>query len=82
VPWRHTGATAHASVPHAFLASIDSAGGIPAIAVCLENHKARRELRQCASLDPRFARDIGFTSDELAVVCAAPPWKAVTRPPS
>jgi hypothetical protein len=30
----------------------------------------------------RFARDIGFSSDELAVVCAAPPWKAVTRPPS
>jgi hypothetical protein len=52
------------------------------IEVWLENHKARRELRRCASLDPRFARDIGFSSDELAVVCAAPPWKAVTRPPS
>jgi hypothetical protein len=52
------------------------------IQVWLENHEALRELRRCASLDPRFARDIGFTSDELAVVCAAPPWKAVTRPPS
>jgi len=52
------------------------------IQVWLENHEARRELRRCASLDPRFARDIGFTSDELAVVCAAPPWKAVTRQPS
>jgi catechol 2,3-dioxygenase-like lactoylglutathione lyase family enzyme len=30
VPWRHTSATAHASVPHACVASIGSAGGVPA----------------------------------------------------
>jgi hypothetical protein len=48
------------------------------IAVWLENH--RRELRRYASLDPRFARDIGFTSDALAVVCAAPAWGACYAP--
>jgi catechol 2,3-dioxygenase-like lactoylglutathione lyase family enzyme len=30
VPWRHTSVTAHASVPHACVASIGSAGGLPA----------------------------------------------------
>ena len=81
VPWRHTSATAHASVPD--VRRVHWLGRWRArIEVWLENHKARRELRRCASLDPRFARDIGFSSDELAVVCAAPPWKAVTRPPS
>jgi hypothetical protein len=81
VPWRHTSATAHASVPHVRRVHWLGRWRVR-IEVWLENHKARRELRRCASLDPRFARDIGFSSDELAVVCAAPPWKAVTRPPS
>ena len=30
VPWRHTSATAHASLPHACVAPIGSAGGVPA----------------------------------------------------
>jgi hypothetical protein len=32
----------------------------------------RDELRRCASLVPRIAREIGLTPDERATVCAAP----------
>jgi hypothetical protein len=45
-----------------------------------ENYAARRRLRQCASLDPRFPKDIGLTPGELAMLCAAPPWRSVMRP--
>jgi hypothetical protein len=45
-----------------------------------DNHIARQRLQRCASLDWRFAKDIGLTPGELAIVCAAPPWKAVVRP--
>jgi hypothetical protein len=50
------------------------------VLVCFKNIAARRGLRRCASQDPRFARDIGLTPDELAMICTGPPWKAVTRP--
>lgn len=47
--------------------------------VWLQNLAARRRLRRCASLDPRFARDIGMTLDELTVVSAGPPWRGISR---
>ena len=46
----------------------------------LDNHRARRRLRQYAALDRRFVADIGLTPAEFAMLCAAPPWKALTRP--
>lgn len=45
-----------------------------------ENHAARRRLRQCAALDERFAKDIGLTQDEVAMLCAEPPWRPVASP--
>ena len=47
----------------------------------LENRRARRRLWRCASLDPRFARDIGLTESEIASECRAPFWVPVPRPP-
>jgi len=44
----------------------------------LENHRARRRLRRCLALDPRFARDIGLTPDDIARECRAPFWTPVS----
>jgi hypothetical protein len=46
----------------------------------LANQHARRELCRCASLDPRFANDIGLTLGEIAWECRAPFWVAVAHP--
>lgn len=46
----------------------------------LANQHARRALWRCASLDPRFAKDIGLTLSEIAWECRAPFWVAITRP--
>ncbi|MEO8714311.1 MAG: hypothetical protein ABI369_04795 [Acetobacteraceae bacterium] len=35
-------------------------------AAWFENHQARRRLRLCQMLDPRFANDIGLTPDQIA----------------
>jgi len=70
LPWRGLGAIAQA-----YAASIMPGRWRGFVPVLLQNYAARRELRRCASLDPRFARDIGLTPDELAMVCAAPPWR-------
>lgn len=45
----------------------------------LTNCRARRELRRCVSLDPRFATDIGLTEGEVARACNAPLWVSVAR---
>jgi len=44
------------------------------VAGWLANQKARRELFRCASLDRRFAWDIGLTPDEIERECSAPFW--------
>lgn len=45
-----------------------------------ENYAARCRLRQCATLDRRFANDIGLTQDEVARLCDGPPWKPIRTP--
>jgi uncharacterized protein YjiS (DUF1127 family) len=35
---------------------------------------ARRDLRYCAYLDPRFARDIGLTDGDIAKAARMPSW--------
>lgn len=45
----------------------------------LTNCRARRELRRCASLDPRFATDVGLSESEIARACNAPFWASVAR---
>jgi uncharacterized protein YjiS (DUF1127 family) len=44
-----------------------------------ENAATRRRLRRCASLDPRFVKDIGLTPCEIVMACRAPPWVKVAR---
>ena len=48
------------------------------LAMWLENYRARRRLRRCLALDPRFARDIGLTPDDIARECQAPFWTPVS----
>jgi hypothetical protein len=36
--------------------------------IWLDNHRARRRLRQCAALDRRFVADIGLTPPEFATL--------------
>jgi hypothetical protein len=50
-----------------------------AAALRVANRAARRRLRDCARLDPRFAADIGLAPDELAMECRAPFWVTVPR---
>lgn len=45
----------------------------------LETYRARRRLLHCLALDPRFARDIGLTPEEVAAECRAPFWTALPR---
>ena len=46
----------------------------------IANRRARQELWRCASLDRRFARDVGLTDSEVARECDAPFWVAVGHP--
>jgi uncharacterized protein YjiS (DUF1127 family) len=55
---------------------------LPPLRGWLENHRARRRLWRCASLDPRFAKDIGLTESDIASECRAPFWVPVPRPRS
>ena len=49
------------------------------IGAWLENQAARRQLRRCALLDPRFVGDIGFTPADFEMECIAPFWIEVPR---
>ena len=45
----------------------------------LTNCRARRELRRCVSLDPRFVADVGLTESEIVRACNVPFWVSVAR---
>lgn len=45
----------------------------------LENDRARRELARCLALDPRFARDIGLSPNDVYSISSAPFWVGITR---
>jgi uncharacterized protein YjiS (DUF1127 family) len=47
----------------------------------LENHMARRRLQSCASLDPRLAKDIGLSPEEIEMECSAPFWVSIPSRP-
>lgn len=40
---------------------------------------ARRLLRDCLAADPRFARDIGLTAEEIGIETVRPFWKEIRR---
>lgn len=44
-----------------------------------ERRAARRLLRACLAADPRFARDIGLTPEEIGVETVRPFWKEIRR---
>jgi len=44
-----------------------------------EASAARRLLRNCLAADPRFARDIGLTPEEIGAEAARPFWKEIRR---
>lgn len=49
----------------------------PLLLQWFEAERARRQLERCQILDPRFASDVGITAAEIAVECAAPPWRPI-----
>ena len=49
------------------------------LAAWRENRAARRYLRVYLALDPRFARDIGLTPDDLAHEIGRPFWRPIDR---
>ena len=57
-----------------------SPGWRATLAAWRERRAARRHLRDYLALDPRFARDIGLTPDEIEVERGRPFWTGVRRP--
>lgn len=55
------------------------AGWRAKLAAWREARAARRHLRDCLALDPRFARDVGLTPDDLAREIGRPFWRPVDR---
>lgn len=49
------------------------------LAAWREARAARRHLRDCLALDPRFARDVGLTPDDLAREIGRPFWHPLDR---
>jgi uncharacterized protein YjiS (DUF1127 family) len=43
------------------------------------NARDRRRLRACACIDPRLAKDIGMTAEQLRYECQGPFWVPVPR---
>lgn len=44
-----------------------------------ENRAARRVLIDCLATDPRFARDIGLTPEQISVEAVKPFWREIRR---
>ena len=59
--------------------AVDARGWRAILARWRENRAARRVLRDCLATEPRFARDIGLSSEEIGVEAARPFWKEVRR---
>ncbi len=44
----------------------------------LADERARRRLAEYQRIDPRFAKDVGVTPEQIATECAAPFWSGLT----